>query len=72
MVRSLVASEKIAGQVQLLFYLLAGVLGFGGNYAVFYALPFLFGSMNFILAYLEGEKQMNPLSLMAQEPVWPL
>ena len=56
MVRSLVASEKIAGQVQLLFYLLAGVLGFGGNYAVFYALPFLFGSMNFILAYLEGEK----------------
>lgn len=56
MVRSLVASEKIAGQVQLLFYLLAGVLGFGGNYAVFYALPFLFSSMNFILAYLEGEK----------------
>ena len=56
MVRSLVASEKIAGQVQLLFYLLAGVLGFGGNYAVFYVLPFLFGSMNFILAYLEGEK----------------
>jgi len=56
MVRSLVASEKIAGQVQLLFYLLAGVLGFGGNYAVLYALPFLFGSMNFILAYLEGEK----------------
>ena len=56
MVRSLVASEKIAGQVQLLFYLLAGVLGFGGSYAVFYALPFLFGSMNFILAYLEGEK----------------
>ncbi|VED66350.1 MULTISPECIES: MFS transporter [Streptococcus] len=56
MVRSLVASEKIAGQVQLLFYLLAGVLGFGGNYAVFYALPFLFSSMNFILAYLEDEK----------------
>ena len=56
MVRSLVASEKIAGQVQLLFYLLAWVLGFGGNYAVYYALPFLFSSMNFILAYLEDEK----------------
>lgn len=57
LVRSLVSSEKIAGQVQVLFYLLAGTLGFGGGYAGFYVLPFLFASMNFILSYLEGNKK---------------
>ena len=56
-VRLLVADKGTAKNIQLLFYFLVLGLGFGGVYVTFFSLPILFASMNFILAYLIGDRK---------------
>ena len=56
-VRLLVGDKGTAKNIQLLFYFLVLGLGFGGVYVTFFSLPILFASMNFILAYLIGDRK---------------
>ena len=56
-VRLLVGDRGTAKNIQLLFYFLVLGLGFGGVYVTFFSLPILFASMNFILAYLIGDRK---------------
>ena len=56
-VRLLVGDRGTAKNIQLLFYFLVLGIGFGGVYVTFFSLPILFASMNFILAYLIGDRK---------------
>ena len=56
-VRLLVGDKGTAKNIQLLFYFLVLGLGFGGVYVTFFSLPILFASINFILAYLIGDRK---------------